>query len=163
MRDELMGVPIGNAVAVKCAVEVSGPNPIIYWTRVTSDSAQDGPEMLHPISNGNVKYEEVKKSKYEYESVLRIRSFSTSDVGVYSCISTNSNGRAEVKMRLYEVNNGDDEIEEEELETEDYHYSTAITTRETFLSNENDDEQHQSRQEFPRPQKDDISKNKRKF
>ncbi|CAH1964636.1 unnamed protein product [Acanthoscelides obtectus] len=37
---------------------------------------------------------------------LVIRSFSPSDIGTYNCVSTNSLGRAEGTLRLYEIKVG---------------------------------------------------------
>ncbi|XP_037928675.1 uncharacterized protein LOC119663081 [Teleopsis dalmanni] len=44
-----------------------------------------------------------KRDGYRGVMLLVVRSFSASDVGTYHCVSTNSLGRAEGTLRLYEI------------------------------------------------------------
>lgn len=111
---QLLGTPLGSDVQLECHVEAS-PTPVSYWlkgTRITTmnvfsmastnptDATYYSPEMLLD----GPKYEITeKRDAYKGTMFLTVRSFSISDVGTYHCVSTNSLGRAEGTLRLYEI------------------------------------------------------------
>ncbi|XP_061387169.1 lachesin [Musca vetustissima] len=107
---QLLGTPLGSDVQLECQVEAS-PSPVSYWLKgartssgFTSNSAletgQPGPEML--LDGPKYSITE-KRDGYRGIMLLTVRSFSPSDVGTYHCVSTNSLGRAEGTLRLYEI------------------------------------------------------------
>ncbi|XP_073819716.1 dpr-interacting protein gamma isoform X2 [Musca autumnalis] len=103
---QLLGTPLGSDVQLECQVEAS-PSPVSYWlkgARTSSNSAfeigQPGPEML--LDGPKYSITE-KRDGYRGIMLLTVRSFSPSDVGTYHCVSTNSLGRAEGTLRLYEI------------------------------------------------------------
>ncbi|XP_058986522.1 lachesin [Musca domestica] len=107
---QLLGTPLGSDVQLECQVEAS-PSPVSYWLKgartssgFNSNSAletgQPGPEML--LDGPKYSITE-KRDGYRGIMLLTVRSFSPSDVGTYHCVSTNSLGRAEGTLRLYEI------------------------------------------------------------
>uniref|UniRef100_A0A1I8PK30 Ig-like domain-containing protein n=1 Tax=Stomoxys calcitrans TaxID=35570 RepID=A0A1I8PK30_STOCA len=110
---QLLGTPLGSDVQLECQVEAS-PSPVSYWlkgARTTSsysgsisnsalETGQPGPEML--LDGPKYSITE-KRDGYRGIMLLTVRSFSPSDVGTYHCVSTNSLGRAEGTLRLYEI------------------------------------------------------------
>ncbi|KAI8129513.1 Lachesin [Lucilia cuprina] len=109
---QLLGTPLGSDVQLECHVEAS-PSPVSYWLKgartpsgfasVSSNSletGQPGPEML--LDGPKYAITE-KRDGYRGVMLLTVRSFSPSDVGTYHCVSTNSLGRAEGTLRLYEI------------------------------------------------------------
>nr|XP_022903955.1 lachesin-like isoform X1 [Onthophagus taurus] len=90
--NQLLGTPLNTDVQLECYVEAY-PNTINYWIRNRG-------EML---LNGN-KYE-IREEKQDYRVFmwLLIKFFSEEDIGTYNCISTNSLGKAEGTLRLYEI------------------------------------------------------------
>ncbi|KAM7361461.1 dpr-interacting protein gamma isoform 2-T3 [Cochliomyia hominivorax] len=109
---QLLGTPLGSDVQLECHVEAS-PSPVSYWLKgartpsgfasVSSnslESGQPGPEML--LDGPKYAITE-KRDGYRGIMLLTVRSFSPSDVGTYHCVSTNSLGRAEGTLRLYEI------------------------------------------------------------
>uniref|UniRef100_A0A1A9Z6V7 Ig-like domain-containing protein n=1 Tax=Glossina pallidipes TaxID=7398 RepID=A0A1A9Z6V7_GLOPL len=109
---QLLGTPLGSDVQLECHVEAS-PSPVSYWlkgARAPSgfasvsnnnlEGGQPGPEML--LDGPKYAITE-KRDGYRGVMLLTVRSFSPSDVGTYHCVSTNSLGRAEGTLRLYEI------------------------------------------------------------
>ncbi|XP_067634489.1 lachesin isoform X2 [Eurosta solidaginis] len=109
---QLLGTPLGSDVQLECHVEAS-PSPVSYWlkgartsngfTGMSSsnyESGHPGPEMLLDGPKYGITE---KRDGYRGVMLLVVRSFSPSDVGTYHCVSTNSLGRAEGTLRLYEI------------------------------------------------------------
>ncbi|XP_055851916.1 lachesin isoform X2 [Episyrphus balteatus] len=111
---QLLGTPLGSDVQLECHVEAS-PSPVSYWlkgARITSanalslpsfnptDTSQSSPEMLLDGPKYGITE---KRDGYKGTMILIVRSFSIADVGTYHCVSTNSLGRAEGTLRLYEI------------------------------------------------------------
>ncbi|KAL7020222.1 hypothetical protein ACKWTF_011422 [Chironomus riparius] len=108
---QLLGAPLGSDVALECQVEAS-PAPVSYWLKggriplngfiggVSTESGQPRPEMLLD----GPKYG-ITEHRHGFRGTMRliVRNFSPSDVGTYHCVSTNSLGRAEGTLRLYEI------------------------------------------------------------
>ncbi|XP_031626058.1 lachesin [Contarinia nasturtii] len=108
---QLLGAPLGSDVQLNCQVE-SSPAPVSYWLKGgklqnslgnslnNAEIGQPRPEMLLD----GPKYG-ITEQRTGYKGIMRltIRSFSANDVGTYHCVSTNSLGRAEGTLRLYEI------------------------------------------------------------
>ncbi|XP_055294810.1 lachesin [Sitodiplosis mosellana] len=108
---QLLGAPLGSDVQLNCQVEAS-PAPVSYWLKGgklqgslgnslnNAEIGQPRPEMLLD----GPKYG-ITEQRTGYKGIMRltIRSFSANDVGTYHCVSTNSLGRAEGTLRLYEI------------------------------------------------------------
>ncbi|XP_050525797.1 lachesin-like isoform X1 [Daktulosphaira vitifoliae] len=92
VRNQLLGAPIGTDVTLECHVE-SYPKSINYWVRNRTKMLMDGPK--------HVLRETISDYKSAYYIVIKM--FDQSDVGTYSCISTNSIGNAEGTLRVYEL------------------------------------------------------------
>ncbi|GLV44348.1 Dpr-interacting protein gamma [Carabus blaptoides fortunei] len=90
--NQLLGAPLGTDVQLECYVEAF-PNTINYWVKNRG-------EMLLNGSKYSIREE---RSGYKVFMWLVIRSFSRLDIGTYNCVSTNSLGRAEGTLRLYEI------------------------------------------------------------
>ncbi|KAF6207945.1 hypothetical protein GE061_016394 [Apolygus lucorum] len=90
--NQLLGAPLGTDVTLLCYVEAF-PNTINYWVK-------NGGEMLLDGSKYHVKE---SRSGYKVLMSLKIRLFIITDVGTYNCVSTNSLGKAEGTLRLYEI------------------------------------------------------------
>ncbi len=137
---ELVGCPIGEPVVVKCNVEAH-PKPILYWMRKRERSNHHSREML--ISNENFAADERQKSDYEYEMTLRIRSFDLEDIGVYSCIATNSMGRHEGAVRLYRIPGNDHN--NYEIEVTSRSTSTSVSMTSTLSDKRNESKRKRKR------------------
>ncbi|KAG6446071.1 limbic system-associated membrane protein [Manduca sexta] len=90
--NQLLGAPLGTDVKLKCYVEAY-PNTINYWIKNRGEMLLDGPK--YTIRE--------EKSSYKVSMWLTIRQFSRSDIGTYNCVSTNSLGKSEGTLRLYEI------------------------------------------------------------
>ncbi|KAK5638415.1 hypothetical protein RI129_012710 [Pyrocoelia pectoralis] len=90
--NQLLGAPLNTDVQLECYVEAF-PNTINYWLKNRG-------EML--LNGTRYTIREQRKGYRVYMSLI-VRSFSTKDVGTYNCVSTNSLGRAEGTLRLYEI------------------------------------------------------------
>ncbi|XP_049834060.1 lachesin-like [Schistocerca gregaria] len=90
--NQLLGAPLGTDVQLECYVEAF-PNTINYWVKNRGEMLLDGPKYL------------VRESRASYKVYmwLVVRRFSRSDVGTYNCVATNSLGRGEGTLRLYEI------------------------------------------------------------
>ncbi|XP_058129658.1 lachesin [Anopheles ziemanni] len=111
---QLLGAPLGSDVQLECTVEAS-PIPVSYWLK----GGRVLPNSFASITNGN--YEQaglsrpemlldgpkygIAEERHGFRTNMRlvVRSFSPADVGTYHCVSTNSLGRADGTMRLYEI------------------------------------------------------------
>ncbi|CAH0553574.1 unnamed protein product [Brassicogethes aeneus] len=93
--NQLLGAPLNTDVQLECYVEAF-PNTINYWVKNRG-------EMLLNGSKYTIRED---RSGYKVFMWLVIRGFSTSDIGTYNCVSTNSLGRAEGTLRLYEIKVG---------------------------------------------------------
>ncbi|XP_023701941.2 lachesin, partial [Cryptotermes secundus] len=92
--NQLLGAPLGTDVQLQCYVEAF-PNTINYWIKNHGEMLLDGPK--YSIREN--------RSAYKVSMCLVIRSFGSSDIGTYNCVSTNSLGRAEGTVRLYGESN----------------------------------------------------------
>lgn len=99
--NQLLGAPLGTEVTLKCYVEAF-PNTINYWVKNRRGSKD---EMLLEGPKYSVREE---RSGYKVLMELAIKGFTEQDVGSYKCISTNSLGRADGTLRLYEIKIGFD-------------------------------------------------------
>jgi len=90
---QLLGLPFGDSVMAECLVEAY-PNTINYWMKHQK-------EML--LNGGKYTVMEEKTKEYSTRMQLHIKDFQESDVGVYTCISTNSLGKSDGTIRLYEI------------------------------------------------------------
>ncbi|CAG4934760.1 unnamed protein product [Colias eurytheme] len=90
--NQLLGAPLGTDVKLKCYVEAY-PNTINYWIKNRGEMLLDGPK--YTIRE--------EKSSYKVSMWLTIRQFSKNDIGTYNCVSTNSLGKSEGTLRLYEI------------------------------------------------------------
>ncbi|XP_060534125.1 lachesin-like isoform X2 [Cylas formicarius] len=90
--NQLLGAPLNTDVQLECYVEAF-PNTINYWIKNRG-------EMLLNGSKYTIRED---RSGYKVFMWLIIRSFSPADIGTYNCVSTNSLGRAEGTLRLYEI------------------------------------------------------------
>ncbi|XP_061498822.1 lachesin [Anopheles gambiae] len=111
---QLLGAPLGSDVQLECTVEAS-PMPVSYWLK----GGRVLPNSFAGAANGN--YEQpglsrpemlldgpkygITEDRHGFRTNMRlvVRSFSPADVGTYHCVSTNSLGRADGTMRLYEI------------------------------------------------------------
>ncbi|XP_068910343.1 lachesin-like [Tenebrio molitor] len=93
--NQLLGAPLNTDVQLECYVEAF-PNTINYWVKNRG-------EML---LNGTKYTIREERSGYKVFMWLVIRQFSSNDIGTYNCVSTNSLGRAEGTLRLYEIKVG---------------------------------------------------------
>lgn len=90
--NQLLGAPLGTDVLLECHVEAF-PNTINYWMKNRG-------EML---LNGKKHIIEEEKNSYKVHLKLTVTNFSKSDSGTYMCVSTNSLGRSDGTIRLYEI------------------------------------------------------------
>ncbi|KAJ8718338.1 hypothetical protein PYW08_002575 [Mythimna loreyi] len=90
--NQLLGAPLGTDVILECTVEAY-PNTINYWLKNRGEMLLDGPKYV--IGE--------ERSSYRVMMKLTIRYFSRSDIGTYNCVSTNSLGKSEGTLRLYEI------------------------------------------------------------
>ncbi|XP_046400586.1 lachesin-like [Ischnura elegans] len=90
--NQLLGAPLGTDVFLDCHVEAF-PNTINYWIKNRGEMLLDGRK--HIIQE--------EKTSYKVHLRLTIRSFNKRDIGTYTCVSTNSLGRADGTVRLYEI------------------------------------------------------------
>ncbi|XP_066246298.1 lachesin-like isoform X1 [Euwallacea similis] len=90
--NQLLGAPVNTDVQLECHVEAF-PNTINYWVKNRSEMLLNGSKYL--VSE--------RRIGYKVSMWLIIKSFSSKDVGTYNCVSTNSLGRAEGTLRLYEI------------------------------------------------------------
>nr|XP_031830736.1 lachesin-like isoform X5 [Nomia melanderi] len=99
--NQLLGAPLATNVQLECYVEAY-PNTINYWMKNRQGS---GDEMLIEGHKYSVREE---RSGYTVLMSLLIKDFTGEDVGSYRCVSTNSLGKADGILRLYEIKMGFD-------------------------------------------------------
>ncbi|KAI5651513.1 immunoglobulin i-set domain-containing protein [Phthorimaea operculella] len=90
--NQLLGAPLGTDVVLECTIEAH-PNTINYWLKNRGEMLLDGPK--YAITE--------ERASYRVQMTLVIRSFARSDIGTYNCVSTNSLGKSEGTLRLYEI------------------------------------------------------------
>ncbi|XP_039309515.1 lachesin isoform X3 [Solenopsis invicta] len=101
--NQLLGAPLGTDVQLECYVEAF-PNTINYWVK-NQRGTED--EMLLEGPKYNVREE---RTGYTVLMWLLIKKFTERDVGSYKCVSTNSLGKADGTLRLYEIKIGFDRV-----------------------------------------------------
>ncbi|XP_036142485.1 lachesin isoform X2 [Monomorium pharaonis] len=101
--NQLLGAPLGTDVQLECNVEAF-PNTINYWVK-NQRGTED--EMLLEGPKYNVREE---RTGYTVIMWLLIKKFTERDVGSYKCVSTNSLGKADGTLRLYEIKIGFDRV-----------------------------------------------------
>ncbi|KAG7205552.1 hypothetical protein KM043_007528 [Ampulex compressa] len=99
--NQLLGTPLGTDVQLECFVEAF-PNTINYWVKNRPGSED---EMLLEGPKYTVREQ---RSDYKVLMWLLIKGFTEQDVGSYKCVSTNSLGKADGTLRLYEIKIGFD-------------------------------------------------------
>ncbi|XP_061936439.1 lachesin-like isoform X2 [Apis cerana] len=99
--NQLLGAPLSTDVQLECYVEAF-PNTINYWVKNRRGSED---EMLLEGLKYSVREE---RSGYKVLMWLLIKGFTEQDVGSYKCVSTNSLGKADGTLRLYEIKIGFD-------------------------------------------------------
>lgn len=99
--NQLLGAPLGTDVQLECYVEAF-PNTINYWVK-NQRGTED--EMLLEGPKYSVREE---RTGYTVLMWLLIKKFTEKDVGSYKCVSTNSLGKADGTLRLYEIKIGFD-------------------------------------------------------
>ncbi|XP_013183885.2 lachesin [Amyelois transitella] len=104
VRYQLLGALLGTDVYLECTVEAY-PNTINYWLKNRGEMLLDGPK--YTISE--------ERSTYNVSMTLVVRDFSKSDIGTYNCVSTNSLGKSEGTLRLYEIKMYSSEESEAEI------------------------------------------------
>ena len=57
--------------------------------------------LIYPLCSDKYMVMEERTSEYSTRMQLQIRDFQASDVGVYTCISTNSLGKSDGTIRFY--------------------------------------------------------------
>lgn len=94
VSDQLHGVGPGANVTVKCKVEAH-PSAINYWKKDTKEMLMNGP-----------KYEITEEVINDYELIMRltIKNWQESDESHFTCISTNSLGKADGRIQAYSKN-----------------------------------------------------------
>ncbi|XP_070525382.1 lachesin [Cardiocondyla obscurior] len=102
--NQLLGAPLGTDVQLECYVEAF-PNTINYWVKNQREGTED--EMLLEGPKYTVREE---RTGYTVLMWLLIKKFTDKDVGSYKCVSTNSLGRADGTLRLYEIKIGFDRV-----------------------------------------------------
>ncbi|XP_025157832.1 lachesin isoform X1 [Harpegnathos saltator] len=100
--NQLLGAPLGTDVQMECYVEAF-PNTINYWVKNQHEGTED--EMLLEGPKYRVREE---RTGYTVLMWLLIKRFTEKDVGSYKCVSTNSLGKADGTLRLYEIKIGSD-------------------------------------------------------
>ncbi|XP_063215990.1 lachesin-like [Bacillus rossius redtenbacheri] len=90
--NQILGAPFGTNVTLECYVEAF-PNTINYWLKNRGEMLMDGKK--HVLDETRSAYKVVLK--------LTLLRFGRADVGTYTCVSTNSLGRADGTVRLYEI------------------------------------------------------------
>ncbi|XP_032690261.1 lachesin-like isoform X3 [Odontomachus brunneus] len=100
--NQLLGAPLGTDVQMECYVEAF-PNTINYWVKNQHEGTED--EMLLEGPKYKVREE---RTGYTVLMWLLIKRFTEKDVGSYKCVSTNSLGKADGTLRLYEIKIGSD-------------------------------------------------------
>ncbi|KAI5651294.1 immunoglobulin i-set domain-containing protein [Phthorimaea operculella] len=88
---KVIGVPTGSHTRLECTVEAY-PQAINYWLK-------SGEEMI--LSGDKFEISEERISSYQVRTMLTVVKFSKDDTGTYTCVSSNTMGKAEGTIRLY--------------------------------------------------------------
>ncbi|XP_046832217.1 opioid-binding protein/cell adhesion molecule homolog isoform X3 [Vespa crabro] len=99
IEKQLVGAYEGKVLVLECQSEAY-PKPISYWTRPTNET----------ITNDNhYEVETISKGYKGYKMTMRltIKSVRVQDFGSFRCISTNSLGETESKIKLYRERTAD--------------------------------------------------------
>jgi len=94
VHNQLVGAPLGHDVTIECVIEAY-PKSITYWQKI-----EDGKEKI--ILNGPGHRVLEDHVGYRTSSRLRLRKFSSEDAGTYQCVSSNSLGKDQQVIRIYE-------------------------------------------------------------
>ncbi|KAK2718747.1 lachesin-like isoform X2 [Artemia franciscana] len=94
IETQLVGAPLGSTVQLDCKIEAF-PSAVNYWIRSRENDVI--------LSSQKYEIHEERISSYQIVISLVIREVSRGDFGTYSCVSTNSLGKAEEAVRLYEI------------------------------------------------------------
>nr|XP_040572548.1 lachesin-like [Lepeophtheirus salmonis] len=97
VENQLVGCPLGESIEIQCLIEAY-PNAVNYWMKTAED--HEG-EILYNSSNFEV--HEVRYYSYKVRLTLRIHTVTKREIGIYTCISSNSLGQEEGTIRLYEI------------------------------------------------------------
>ncbi|XP_051175236.1 lachesin-like [Leptopilina boulardi] len=92
IENQLVGAYEGQALILECHSEAF-PRPITYWTKPTNDTL---------VSDNNYKIETMP-SGYKVVMKLSILSMRPQDFGSFKCISTNSLGETDGRIKLYKI------------------------------------------------------------
>ncbi|XP_063912299.1 lachesin-like isoform X2 [Zophobas morio] len=92
VQKALVGAPLLSNVKLKCDVEAF-PNSNNYWVK----------EHDEVLLNGFKYTTQEKKSGYKVIMVLTIHNVSKTDIGTYSCVASNTMGKSEASVRIYEI------------------------------------------------------------
>ena len=91
-----VGCTIGEEISLQCFVE-SSPKGVTFWTRKSWDGSD---ELLLDGQNFSLTTDQHQKS-YKYILTLTIKRCSSTDMGMYKCISTNALGHRKGRTLLY--------------------------------------------------------------
>ena len=91
VSQQLHGVGPGANITIQCKVEAH-PTAITYWMKDTSEMLLDGHKY-------HIKDEKI--NDYETIMTLTIKNWQKSDESHFTCISTNSLGKADGKIQAY--------------------------------------------------------------
>ncbi|XP_014612576.1 PREDICTED: protein amalgam-like [Polistes canadensis] len=95
IEKQLVGAYEGKRLILECQSEAY-PRPISYWTRPTNETiANDNHYEVETISKGYKGYKTTMR--------LTIKSVRAQDFGSFRCISTNSLGETESKIKVYRI------------------------------------------------------------
>ncbi|KAJ3627960.1 hypothetical protein MTP99_015293 [Tenebrio molitor] len=92
VQKALVGAPLFSNVKLKCDVEAF-PNSNNYWVK----------EHDEVLLNGFKYTTQEKRSGYKVIMVLTIHNVNRSDIGTYSCVASNTMGKSDASVRIYEI------------------------------------------------------------
>ncbi|XP_075210761.1 neurotrimin-like [Lycorma delicatula] len=92
VRNQLVGSPLGAEVTLECLVEAF-PSTINYWLK------NPGQFLLHGPRQQVLE----EKDGYRVSLKLKLLDLTESDLGTYTCVATNSLGKAEANIRIYQI------------------------------------------------------------
>jgi neurotrimin len=91
-------------IDIECAIEAS-PKMVSYWIKepLGRNFQQSYENPRQNVLQDGEKYNITESFSAHYKISLRMRisNFSESDVGIYTCIASNTMGRANATIRLY--------------------------------------------------------------
>ncbi|EEZ99076.2 lachesin isoform X1 [Tribolium castaneum] len=92
VQKALVGAPLYSNVKLKCDVEAF-PNSNNYWVK----------EQDEVLLNGFKYTTQEKRSGYKVIMVLTIHNVNKSDIGTYTCVASNTMGKSDASVRIYEI------------------------------------------------------------